>query len=138
MKYVHVSWGSLTPGLSHPQRSTQLHYALRDVLNTHAQNWGHFFKRRKDPQDWSLGFNIVLKAGKHELEVLGPSVSRAYKRVEYTIWLPEDVVSDFDRYVNTVLAGIEQVLLRYQVSPEEIEQIKHECREHLERTTAGG
>jgi YD repeat-containing protein len=119
-------------------QGTNLHSVLHDVLNTHARSWGPFFKKRTDPQEWSLGLLPTLKAGQRELEVRGPSVSRAYKMVDYAIWLPEDVASDFDRYVNVILAGIEQVLLRYQVSPEEIAQIKRECRERLGLAAPGG
>ncbi|MCS6847509.1 MAG: hypothetical protein RMN52_07335, partial [Anaerolineae bacterium] len=130
--------GSLTPGLHHPERQPELHPVLYGVLNAHARNWGHFFRRRKDPHEWSLSFSIVLKAGQRVLEVRGPSISRAYRDVDYGIWLPEDVASDFGRYVEAILAGIGQVLLKYKVSPEEIEQIKRECRERLGLMTSGG
>jgi hypothetical protein len=82
-------------------------------------------------ENYSVGFVICTKLGVEQLEVKGPSVARKMKLVDFTIFLPDSIVN-IEQYVDSVFSGIAQILEKYHVKPESIENIKEECKHELD------
>jgi hypothetical protein len=73
--------------------------------------------------DCELVVNVSARRNRDETEITGPTVFRKTKDVEYTLFLPYDVVarsSDGCRVaVNFILDGVEAVLVASKLNPAE-------------------
>ncbi|HEY5750637.1 MAG TPA: hypothetical protein VIU12_31460 [Chryseolinea sp.] len=69
-------------------------------------------------EPFSLGVVISTKKSKTELSIQGPSISKKYKMVDYTLWIPyEKVIKSKNipnAYLDCVCEGIILVFKEYQ------------------------
>lgn len=107
--------------------SNATHRIIWEILNAHFPNWKGFRQRK---QDYKLWFTLVTKKDVMHLEVKGPDISRRHKEYHYAIYLPENI-ADVNAYIDLVFQGFAQVLTEFDVSQDEIETIKQECKIRL-------
>jgi hypothetical protein len=126
MSRFYICYTILSVGLSN-EFHIPTHHVLEDALSKYFPTWQKFFAKY---EGYSLGFFVSKKRGTEGLKVLGPSISRKMKVVDFSIFLPDEV-KDMNEYVDLVFSGISSALAKYDVSKEELERIRDECKNEL-------
>ena len=62
--------------------------------------------------------------------MVGPSISKKMKITDFSIFLPDEV-KDVKEYLDFVFEGIAIAMAKYDVSKDEFNQIKDECKHEL-------
>ena len=125
-KRVYVTYVGLTPGLENIYHDFT-HDAIVNCLREHFDSWQGFFSKY---DNYSLGFYVVTKKGIAVLETKGPSISKKMQIADFSIFLPE-IIDNQDHYIDLVFQGISIILLKYNVSIDEVMSIKLECKKEL-------
>lgn len=85
--------------------------------------------------DFYVVVNISARRGLNETEIKGPTVFRKTKDVEYTLFLPYDVIarcSDGCRVAaNLILSGVQAILIALKLNPAGLEARRDAIRDHL-------
>lgn len=101
---------------------------IKNVLNKHFGRWEGF---KNEYPDYILSIFFVKKRGTDSLLIKGPTVSKRYKTVEYSLFLLDEI-NDLSYYLDTVFDGIGIILEKYGVSNSEVLNMKKECKKDLE------
>ena len=117
----------LTPGMYDKHYDT-IYEPLKSILVNNRNLWGNDTNKYKD---FKLTFYIVTKKGVDDLYTKGPSVSKKYLTVDYSIFLPDEI-KDLNHYIDLVFEGVGIVLQKYGVQNSAIEEMKNECKKELE------
>lgn len=127
LQTLYLSYIDLTPGLEN-NYADLTHKELINILRNHFFSWRSFFLSYD--KDYSIGFFISTKKGTSNVNVYGPSKSKKKKIVDYSIFLPDEII-DLNHYINLVFEGIGTVLAKYEVSENEVVGMRDECKREL-------
>lgn len=122
MPQLFLSYANLTPGLKN-KYSNSTHQLMIKKLRKYYLNWVGFSSKYPNS---NIGFIVITKKGIKKLEIKGPSISKKYNIVDFSIFLPEVCVS-LDEYIKLVFEGISLCLNMYDVNEIEVETIMNEC-----------
>lgn len=126
MSSFGIVYGNESPGLRNPYLDAT-HKTVEDTIQKYFLDWHGFFAKYKD---YKLFIFVYTRKNVETLEFYGPSIVRKSKIIEFSIRLPVKI-NDVNHYLDLIFSGIAQAVSRYQVTAEEIEKIKEECKRKL-------
>ena len=124
---VYLAYANLTPNFKNSY-SDFTHQIIIKSLRKNFFSWNCFFE--KYGTEFSIGFYINTKKGTDILKILGPSVSKKMKIVDFSIFLPDEV-KDLNHYIDLVFEGFGIVLAKLEVDKVEVLEMKNECKQEL-------
>jgi hypothetical protein len=127
LKTAYVSYIDLTPGLS-SEKYEVAHKSLIHILRAKFPLLKGFISTYGE--NFSIGFFICTKKETQSLKVLGPNKNKKNEKVEYSIFLPDEI-KDLNHYIELIFEGIGLILLKYGVLESEILEMKSECIREL-------
>jgi len=123
---ICISQVYISPGINFPF-SYLFQKWLSNELTSIVQPSPDFIRRYGD--NFFLVFNMSAKSEIRELEIRGPAVYKKTKDVEYTIFLPYDIISSSgDDKISGALRYLLEGIVRV------LEALKIDVREVLKRT----
>ncbi len=127
LQTAYLTHFNLTPNFENEFFGKEFKSIIK-ILRNNFINWQGIFD--KYGSDFSIGFMITRKKGTEQLTVLGPTVSKKMKIVDYSIFLPDEI-KDLNHYIDLVFEGIGIVLAKFNVSEDEVTNMKIECMTEL-------
>lgn len=126
MLKVNFAYIDLSPTLTNCFEN-ETHPVFVSVLNEHYDRLG----LGSILEGFKLTLYIQTSLDYSELRVKGPSKSKKYSVVEYSISLPVGI-KDLHEYVDFVWEGIAIVFDKYKIDRNKVQLLKEECLYELE------
>lgn len=111
---LYLSYINLTPGLEN-EFSTPSHHAIVNVLREHFNDWNGFFDKYPD---YHIGLIVATKEGVGNVDIKGPTISKKIKRVDYSIFIPENT-KNMKMYLDNFFNGLNIILENYNTKATE-------------------
>lgn len=128
LQTAYLAYTDLTPG--HENSFVDFtHKFIIKILRDNFPKWSEFFN--KYGKEYSIGFYVSTKKGTNEMKLYGPSISKKLQIVDYTIFLPDEII-DLNHYIDLIFEGVGIVLSKYGVSQREILAMKEKCKRDLD------